>query len=138
MIFDMLVLGIGAIGRKIKDDNIKAEGKRVLKERESKSLWEQAKDSSAMITINGINHNFITPHEIYLNEKYWDSGMSLHDFCVKFYIDNNKCWVSSVPRLFEKDGTYQTVFSFNVVEWYNEYKTNGKIKNLYYLKNKKN
>lgn len=134
MLFDLLILSIGALSRKIKDDNIRAEGYRVLKERESKSVWEQAKEFSAGITINGIDHSFITPHEIYLNERYWQSGMPLKDFCVKFYIDHNEHWVSSVPRIFEKDGTYQMIFSFDVMEWYYEYKEQGKIKNLYHLK----
>ena len=131
MLFDLLVLGIGALSRKIKDDKIRTEGIRAIKEREAKPIWEQAKDFSTGITINGIDHSFITPHEIYLNERYWNSGMSLKDFCVKFYIDHNKHWVSSIPRMFEKDGTYQMVFSFEVMEWYDEYKKEGKILSLY-------
>ena len=131
MLFDLLVLGIGALSRKIKDDNIRAEGYKHLKEREAKPVWEQAKEFSAMITINGIDHSFITPHEIYLNERYWNSGLSLDDFCVQFYIDHNEHWVSSIPRMFEKDGTYQMISEFDVVMLYHDYQKSGKIKRLY-------
>ena len=130
MLFDFLVLGIGALGRKIKDDNIRAGGYKKLKERELKSIWEQAKDFSAAITINGIEHRFITPHEIYLNERYWNSGKSLNDFCVEFYIDHDKHWVNSFPRMFEKDGTYKIIGSFDVLMLYHEYEKNGKGKKL--------
>ena len=131
MLFDLLVLGVGALSRKIKDDNIRAEGYRRLKEREAKPVWEQAKEYPLYITINGVEHSSITPHEIYLNKRYWISGLSLDDFCVQFYIDHDKHWVSSSPRMFEKDGTYKEVDSFDVLMLYHDYQKSGKIKRLY-------
>lgn len=127
MIFDFIILGIGALSRKIKDDNMQAEGKRILEQRAKKPIWQQAKENNSMITINGHTHMFLTPHEIYINEKFWDSGMEMDEFLVKFYLENNKTFFKEFIRLIDKSGVEHTISSLYVSDLYYKYKKNKKV-----------
>ena len=67
MIFDLFVLGVGALGRKIKDCNMMIEGNKILKDRESKSLWQQARENCSMITIRQSNQCTMVPETEYFS-----------------------------------------------------------------------
>ena len=121
MIFDFIILGIGALSRKIKDDNM------LMHFNFAVFIWQQAKENNSMITINGHTHMFLTPHEIYINEKFWDSGMEMDDFLVKFYLENNKTFFKEFIRLIDKSGVEHTISSLYVSDLYYKYKKNKKV-----------
>ena len=118
MLFDFLTLGLGALSRKIKNDKNYAEGKRILEERAKKPIWQQARENNSMIEINGKTFMFLTPHEIYINEKFWDSGLPLDDFLLKFYKENNKVFFNEFVRLIDKDGNEKMISSLYVSDLY--------------------
>lgn len=128
MIFDFIVLGIGVLSRRIKDCNMIDEGNKILKERKTKSIWQQAKENNSMVTINNNTYMFLTPHEIYINEKYWDSGLNLNDFLIKFYKDNRMAFFKEPVRLIDKSGKEHRISSLYVSDIYYKYKKNKKIK----------
>ena len=68
--------------------------------------------------INGKTFMFLTPHEIYINEKFWDSGLSLDDFLLKFYKENNKVFFKEFVRLIDKEGNEKQISSLYVSDLY--------------------
>lgn len=118
MLFDFLTLGLGALSRKIKNDKNYAEGKRILEERAKKPIWQQARENNSMIEINGKTFMFLTPHEIYINEKFWDSELPLDDFLLKFYKENNKVFFNEFVRLIDKEGNEKMISSLYVSDLY--------------------
>lgn len=118
MLFDFLTLGLGALSRKFKYDKNYAEGKRILEERAKKPIWQQARENNSMIEINGKTFMFLTPHEIYINEKFWDSELPLDDFLLKFYKENNKVFFNEFVRLIDKDGNEKMISSLYVSDLY--------------------
>lgn len=118
MLFEFLTLGFGALKQKLNNDKNYAEGKRILEEREKKPVWQQARENPLSITINGKNYTFLTPHEITINEKFWESGLPLDDFLLKFYEDNHKCFLTGFIRMIDKDGNEKVVDSLYVSDLY--------------------
>lgn len=118
MLFEFLTLGFGALKQKLNNDKNYADGKRILEERAKKSVWQQARENNAMVEINGKTFMFLTPHEITLNEKFWESGLPLDDFLLKFYKENNKCFLNGFIRMIDKDGNEKMVSSLYVSDLY--------------------
>ena len=118
MLFEFLTLGFGALSRKIKDDKHYAEGKRILEERAKKPIWQQARENNSTIEINGNTFMFLTQHEIYINEKFWDSGLPLDDFLLKFYKENNKVFFKEFVRLIDKEGNEKQISNLYVSDLY--------------------
>ena len=118
MLFDFLTLGLGALSRKIKNDKNYAEGKRILEERAKKPIWQPARENNSMIEINGKTFMFLTPHEIYIKEKFCDSGLPLDDFLLKFYKENNKVFFNEFVRLIDKEGNEKMISSLYVSDLY--------------------
>jgi len=132
MLFDILTLGISALCRSVKNENNRQKGEAILRERAKKPIWEQAKETH-MVSINGKEYYFITIHEIILNEEYWNSGLSMEDFLVKFYISKGKWFFPEPLRLFDKDGTVHHISGYDVLvmyykkydkEYYNKFHNN--------------
>ena len=117
MLFEILTLGIGALGRAIKKENHRQEGERILKERAKKPIWEQAKETCS-VTIAGKEYYFLTNHEIILNDEYWKSGLPMEEFLVKFYISKNKWFFPGFLRLIDKDGTEHMISGSDVSKMY--------------------
>ena len=61
---------------------------------------------------------FLTPHEIFINEKYWDSGLELDDFLIKFYKDNRMVFFKEPVRLIDKAGKEHRISSLYVSDLY--------------------
>ena len=118
MLFEFLTLGFGALKEKIKNDNHYANGKRILEEQSKQTVWQQAREHPLSITINGKNFTFLTPHEISINEKFWESGLPLDDFLIKFYEDNHKCFLTGFIRMIDKKGNEKVVDSLYVSDLY--------------------
>ena len=120
MLFEFLTLGFGALSRKIKDDKHYAEGKLILEERAKKPVWQQARENNSMIEINGKTFMILTPHDLYINEKFWDSELPLDDFLLKFYIENNKVFFKEFVRLIDKEGNEKQISSLYVSDLYDK------------------
>lgn len=126
MFLDFLILGIGALGRAVKDEQNRIIGENILEQRAKKNIWQQAKESGSMVTINGHTHMFLTPREIFMNEKFWNSELSLEDFLVKFYIEN-KGFPVGFMRLIDRNGIAHQISSIFVSDLYDKYKKNKKV-----------
>lgn len=118
MLFEFLTLGFGALKQKLNNDKNYADGKRILEERAKKSVWQQARENCATAEINGKTFMFLTPHEITLNEKFWESELPLDDFLLKFYKDNHKCFLTGFMRMIDKEGNEKVVDSLYVSDLY--------------------
>ena len=103
MLFEFLTLGFGALKEKIKNDNHYANGKRILEEQSKQTVWQQAREHPLSITIN---------------EKFWESGLPLDDFLIKFYEDNHKCFLTGFIRMIDKKGNEKVVDSLYVSDLY--------------------